>query len=87
MGIHDVYAAIVILCLYFQWKEAEKEERDIYKEFFVGDQKPSKENHPALQKYYSASEVSSWITANWSKLELKPIPSSSTSPSKKHAYD
>lgn len=89
MEVHDVYAAIVILCLYFQWREDEKEGRDIYKKFFLDGQKPSKENHPGLLVNYSARGVSNWITANRSKLEPKANPNlrSDTTSSKKHAYD
>ena len=72
-AVHDIYAAVAILCLHFKFKDGDQ---NISKEFFKNGKEPTPANyHPRLidkwSKIISSAAFESWLVSHGDALEQK----------------
>lgn len=70
-AVHDIYAAVAILCLHFKFKDGDQK---ISEEFFKNGKEPTANYHPHLIEKWSkisSKAFESWLVSNGDALEQK----------------
>ena len=71
-AVHDIYAAVAILCLHFKFKDGDQ---NISEEFFKNGKEPTANYHPKLtsgQKYQVQLSKLGWLVMEM-RLSRKPV--------------